>query len=152
MHQELNHAGNRACYWKVSIVFSLSFSRTGRNSIWTVSCSLWIYKWKQFPISCKLWFTKERWKSKALLIHHEKQRVISLPLLCFHIIMLTACTGGITEFLNKNNTFLHSTFIIHISSHPAGQWCLLPVTLNLFHPPLICLAQLHVPLITVPVG
>lgn len=120
--------------------------RVDETALGQFSNSFWAEEKKSFPIPCELWFTKEHWKLKALLIYHVKQRVIFLPLLCFHIIMLTACMGGIKEFLNKNNNFLLSTFIIHISKRPAGWWCLLPVKLNLFCTPLICLAQLRGPL------
>lgn len=52
-----------------------------------------------------------------------------------------ACMGGIKEFLNKNNNFSLSTFIIHIGKHPAGgdcQWRSAPSFLLSF----ICLCQL----------
>lgn len=52
-----------------------------------------------------------------------------------------ACMGGIKEFLNKNNNFSLSTLIIHISKHPAGWRCRLPVTPS-FLLSFICLCQL----------
>lgn len=156
MQGEFNSVGNHLQYRKKSIVFLPSFNAGGRKQhSGSPVTGFGQKKRNHFLFLAKLWFTKERWKLKALLIYHVKQRVIFLPLLCFHIIMLTACMGGIKEFLNKNNNFLLSTFIIHISRHPAGRWCRLPVTLHLFFffcTPLICLAQLRAPLIAVPAG
>lgn len=61
-------------------------------------------------------------------LSHEAESHFS-PLVILSYNPAHACMGGIKEFLNKNNNFSLSTFIIPISKPPAGWRCRLPVTL-----------------------